>query len=235
MPRPSQNTDAALLDAGLALLPQTGLRDLSVRQLAEAAGVNLGMFHYHFRTKEAFADALLQRLYDRLMADLDAVAAAAHDDPLDRLRDTVMRLARFGVAHRAVLQPLVADALSGDAFLVRFMGKNQFRHVSAVVACVVEAQRAGRIVPMPPPAVVAALASAVAFPILLAASVERHGARYAGLSPAVAPMLAAALEEPAIRGRLELVLRGLAPAPAKPATPARRPTARRTRTPKEDA
>ena len=49
MARPSQNVDQRLLEAGLALLPQTGCAGLSVRRLADHAGVNLGMFHYHFK------------------------------------------------------------------------------------------------------------------------------------------------------------------------------------------
>ena len=64
MPRPSQNVDQLLIDAGLELLPETGCAGLSVRKLTEHAGVNLGMFHYHFRNKDNFVRTLLQRTYE---------------------------------------------------------------------------------------------------------------------------------------------------------------------------
>jgi AcrR family transcriptional regulator len=35
----------------MALLPQTGCAGLSVRKVAERAGINLGMFHYHFKSR----------------------------------------------------------------------------------------------------------------------------------------------------------------------------------------
>ena len=62
MSRPSRNVDALLLRAGRELYPETGAAGLSIRKVAERAGVNLGMFHYHFRTKEAFVRQLLQAL-----------------------------------------------------------------------------------------------------------------------------------------------------------------------------
>ena len=43
MPRPSRNVDLLLMKAGRELLPTTGLRALSIRQITERAGVNLGL------------------------------------------------------------------------------------------------------------------------------------------------------------------------------------------------
>jgi AcrR family transcriptional regulator len=64
MPRPSQNLDLALLQAGHALFPDAGCARLSVRAVAAAAGVNVGMFHYHFRSKDDFLRALLAQVYE---------------------------------------------------------------------------------------------------------------------------------------------------------------------------
>jgi AcrR family transcriptional regulator len=60
MARLSRNIDQALLRAGRELFPRVGCGGLSVRALAEHADVNVGMFHYHFKTKDKFLDALLQ-------------------------------------------------------------------------------------------------------------------------------------------------------------------------------
>ncbi|UUZ56533.1 hypothetical protein LP419_16105 [Massilia sp. H-1] len=41
--------------------------------------VNLGMFHYHFKNKDNFIRAVLQRLYEAMFADLQLQADAGAD------------------------------------------------------------------------------------------------------------------------------------------------------------
>ncbi|MBQ4335112.1 MAG: TetR family transcriptional regulator [Myxococcaceae bacterium] len=44
MVRLSKNCDRLLLDAGIELLKEKGITGISVRQICDRAGVNLGMF-----------------------------------------------------------------------------------------------------------------------------------------------------------------------------------------------
>ena len=102
MPRPSRNLDRALLAAGRALLPQRGCAGLSVREVAEAAGVNLGMFHYHFKSREAFLRALLQTMYEEMFSQLTFQGSAGWG-PRDNLRAALRFLGRFLRANRPIL------------------------------------------------------------------------------------------------------------------------------------
>ena len=52
-------TRQKLLDTGLAIATEKGLRGLTVRELAAAAEVNLGSFVYHFGNRDAFIDELV--------------------------------------------------------------------------------------------------------------------------------------------------------------------------------
>src|SRR5687767_11769724 len=113
MPRPSRNLDRALLAAGRALLPHRGCAGLSVREVAETAGVNLGMFHYHFRTREAFLRELLQSMYEDMFSQLTLTRSEA-EGPVESLRGALRFLGRFLRANRAVLARVMADALCGD-------------------------------------------------------------------------------------------------------------------------
>ena len=70
MPRPSRHLDRALLAAGRELLPALGCSGLTIRQVAEAAGVNIGMFHYHFRTRDVFLRAVMQSAYEEMFSQL---------------------------------------------------------------------------------------------------------------------------------------------------------------------
>src|SRR5437763_11542362 len=108
MARPSRNIDRVLLAAGRELLPLTGCRDLSVRQVTERAGVNLGMFHYHFKTRENFIRSLLQEMYEHMFASLQ-LERARHAEPVPGLRAVLRLLGRFARDHRALLLRVMGD------------------------------------------------------------------------------------------------------------------------------
>lgn len=54
-------TSAKILDAAELLFGQNGFDAVSVRQIADAAGVELGLIHYHFGSKENVLRSVLQR------------------------------------------------------------------------------------------------------------------------------------------------------------------------------
>ena len=119
-PRPSRNLDQALLEAGRELFPDRGCAGMSVREVADKAGVNLGMFHYHFKTREAFLRALLQAIYEEMFAKL-TLEIARPADTLSRIRFAMRALGGFGLANRQFLARIFADALTGEELARRFL------------------------------------------------------------------------------------------------------------------
>ena len=206
MPRPSRNVDAALLEAGRALYPQTGVAGLSVRKVVEHAGVNLGMFHYHFGSKEAFVRTLLQQLYDGMFAEL-ALAAGADRRPVEALRASMNVLARFVRDNRMLLRRLLTDALNDEPVALAFVRANLPRHIGVIVGLVEAAQRAGALKPVASRQALAFVAGGVGAPILLGSVLsERDGAPDAmrrGFREAV-------ISDRALAERVDLVLAGLA-------------------------
>jgi AcrR family transcriptional regulator len=205
MPRPSRNVDAQLLAAGRALYPETGCTGLSVRKVAERAGVNLGMFHYHFGSKDAFVRTLLQSLYDGMFADLQLAAGSA--GPVDALRASVGVIARFGRDHRRLLRRLILDAMSGEAPALDFVRSNLPRHFAVVLRLIDEGQRSGALRPMPRAQAIAFLAGAVAAPILFGATVVESGFAPMPISERFEPDV---LSDEALSQRIDLALGALA-------------------------
>jgi AcrR family transcriptional regulator len=205
MPRPSRNVDALLLAAGRELYPATGAAGLSVRKVVERAGVNLGMFHYHFGRKESFVRALLQSLYEEMFAEL-ATAATGPADPLVGLRDALRVIARFGRDHRVLLRRLIADAAAGERPARDFLRDNLPRHVTLLVGLIAAAQRLGALKRVPIAQAVGFIAGAVASPILFGSAMVD-----AGLAPPeVATRFAAdVLSDAALDERIDLALAGL--------------------------
>lgn len=206
MSRPSQNIDQLLLDAGLALLPTTGCRNFSVRQLVQHAGVNLGMFHYHFKTKDNFVRAVLQRAYEEMFSELVVQAGASHA-ALTNLRNLLRTLARFARKHRLLMVRLVSEAMTGETLAADFLKANLPRHFKLIAEQVVKGQREGSVVKAPLSQVMSFIVGAVAAPLLIGSAMQQHGL----LPPAVESGMAAhVLSKKALDERIEMVLRGLA-------------------------
>ena len=93
MSRPSLREK--LLDAGVTVLHQRGYSACGVREIAEAAGVPLGSFTNHFRSKEEFAGQVLDRYLAVLM---DVVARTLRDEsrlPLERIAGYFEEIGKF--------------------------------------------------------------------------------------------------------------------------------------------
>lgn len=204
MPRPSQNVDQLLLDAGLELLPQTGCAGLSVRKLTDHAGVNLGMFHYHFKNKDTFIRTVLQRLYEEMFSAL-TLKVDVKRPVLDNLRAVLGVLARFGREQHPLLLRMASDAMAGEAAVVEFFRANLPRHVAVVAGLVLQAQREGLIVDAPPPEVIAFLAGAVGAPVLIGGAMGSQAPE-----PVVAAIERHVLSDAAVARRIDYALRGLA-------------------------
>lgn len=209
MSRPSQQIDELLIASGMALLPETGCAGLSVRKLTEHAGVNLGMFHYHFKSKDNFIGAVLQRLYEAMFTDLQ-VQADSGADAVSALQAAFTVLGAFARANRQLLFMLVSEALRGEPLPLQFLRENLPRHLAIIVRLVQRGQAEGRIVVVPVPQLLPFLAGGIVGPILAGGAIERQST----LAPELAGLAQVALlSEPALAQRIELALRAIAVPP----------------------
>ena len=209
MPRPSRNLDRALLAAGRALLPRRGCAGLSVREVAEAAGVNLGMFHYHFKSRDAFLRGLLQSMYEEMFSQLTIQRDAAWG-PIENLRAALRFLGRFLRDNRPILARVMADALCGDPIALEFLRSNMPRHLGYMQQLIQMGQRQGVIKAMPIPQALGFCAGSLAMPIIFGGAVAETGV----LKPAATRTLQSQLlSNAAIDERIEMALAAIAVAP----------------------
>jgi AcrR family transcriptional regulator len=206
-PRPSRNLDRALIAAGQALYPTTGCAGLTIRQVAEAAGVNIGMFHYHFKTREAFLRAVMQATYEDMFARLPLPPEKVARDPdvllKDLLRAGLGALGHWAREHRQFLARLVCDCMSGETVAREFFAANFPRHIELVGSLIAAAQANGELRPMPVSQAIAFCAGAISLPMLVAGAVVDAGtlpkARQRALESEV-------LSKAAVDQRVDLVL-----------------------------
>lgn len=208
MPRPSRHLDRALLAAGRELLPAYGCSGLTIRQVAEAADVNIGMFHYHFRTREIFLREVMQRAYEEMFSRL-TLATPGNASFTASLRSSLRVLGTFLLVNRALVGRILADALSGEAVARDFLKDNLPRHVQVIIRLVKAGQAAGELRPMDPTQAFAFCAGALAMPILIGGALSDSGAIEAAFAH---ELRGAILSEAALEERIDLALTALAAA-----------------------
>jgi AcrR family transcriptional regulator len=206
MPRPSQQIDQALLASGRELFAAAGCAGLSVRAVAEHAGVAPGMFHYHFGSKEQFLRTLLADFYESMFAPLSQQAALPAA-PAERLRAALRVMARFARANRQWLARLWMDAMSGQAVARDFFRDNAPRHVGLLLQLLGQGQAAGALRAMPPLQGLAFLMGTVPLPMIFAAGLVDAGLLPPGGKAAFDVQV---MSDEAIEARIDLALSALA-------------------------
>ena len=176
MPRPSRNTDRMLIEAAKILLPRTGVSGLKVRQVAKKAGVNLGMFHYYFRTKEEFVQEVLKEIYNDFFSGFE-IKLSREGSPVERLKSAIISLGCFARDNRQIILAVIRDMLHGDKGTIRFAGKNFTRHISVLANLVYECQKKGYLIKIPLPHAVAFIAGNIAFPNAIMEIIDKSGAK----------------------------------------------------------
>lgn len=68
MARPSKHIDKKLIEIGKKRLMEQGITSISIRSICLESGINLGMFHYYFKSKENYLRILFKGLSDDLQA-----------------------------------------------------------------------------------------------------------------------------------------------------------------------
>jgi len=139
----------ALLKAGLKVMFRAGYQGASVRDICAAAGVPQGSFTNHFRSKEAFAEEVL----DRYFAHLKGFVKEALDDESLTPRERLKR-------YLDIISGVLADAkwnrgcLIGDLSLETTAQSKRLREKLEAIfrewrapfaSCIAEAQTAGEI------------------------------------------------------------------------------------------
>lgn len=209
MPRPSRHLDRALLAAGRELYPACGCAGLTIRQVAEAADVNIGMFHYHFRTREVFLREVMQGAYEEMFSQL-TLGGPKEAGFVSSLRASLRVLGRFLQANRGLVGRILADALAGETVARDFLKDNLPRHVRVIMNLVKAGQSAGELRPMDPTQAFAFCAGALAMPVLIGGALADSGA----LEPSFARQLQRSiLTDAALDERIDLALAAIAAPP----------------------
>jgi AcrR family transcriptional regulator len=138
MARPRSDIAPRILDAARARFLSDGVDAASLRHIARDAGTSIGMIYYYFPSKDDLFFAVIDEVYENLLADL-AAALAPDGSTRDRLRRVYRRIARASDDEVAILRLVAREAMVSSARLGRLVERARQGHV----ALALEALRAG--------------------------------------------------------------------------------------------
>jgi len=101
-----------LLEVAGQLFSQRGVNEVSLRELARAAGVTPAMVHYYFGDKQGLYEALLERALSRVLARVREIVAAEREDLeeiADLLRVVIGALSSERWIPSLIIREVIAD------------------------------------------------------------------------------------------------------------------------------
>jgi AcrR family transcriptional regulator len=204
--RPSRQTDQRLIQAAQDLMRRSALSQLNLRQLADKAGVNLGMIHYHFKTKDQFIKAVLKDTYARFFKDF-SLQVEGEKEPLAKLRRALISLGQFSYENRHLILSLLQDALNRDPSAKDFAKQLIAQHSQVILALLQQCQKEGSLVQAPLPMLMSYVMPAATTHGTILGLMEHVDA-----DPSlIENMKATVLRPEAIEQRVDWILAGLAP------------------------
>ena len=152
-PPPADSPPGRILAAARDLCAGHGFTGITVRAVAQQAGVNAAMINYYFGAKDRLVDAVLTQQVQLLMRDvvngLDQNASG--EQVLAEFPLRILESFRRDPKRMHLIR--VAVSTEPDRFrrIIRSLGEHSVLGVSRVLRdLVADLQRAGRVVPLPP-------------------------------------------------------------------------------------
>lgn len=205
------STPARLLRAGVARARAEGLRRLTVRAVAQDAGVNLGSFVYHFGSRDQFITQVIAHWYTPLLARAQQSLLAAPADLAEPgLKSLLLGFIDDLLTERQFVGHLVADAAAGEVAARQFLQACGHQHPAIFLQAIETAQCAGQIRPGDPRHILLMLVATISLPVLLFESLSGRDILPTTLVDAFE---AFSLERAHVEERLDWVLQSLRPVP----------------------
>jgi AcrR family transcriptional regulator len=179
---------------------------LTIREVAAGAKANLGSFVYHFGTRDAFVEELIETWYAPLLARVNKVAAE-DGRSLGRLRSAILQLVDFSMENDVFMGRLLMAAADNDKPACDFVKSLAGRHPRILLQMVAAAQAEGSLADDDPMQVLCFLMASVALPRLVAAAWQGPALFGKQLSSALSHI---ARDRGRMVQRLEWALRGVA-------------------------
>jgi AcrR family transcriptional regulator len=149
-PRQGDRRERAILDAARDLLGKSALADLTIEQIARAAGVSRSSLYFHFADKEQILAVLYGEVLEQMTAELDRWFADPdkHSEPWSH--NSIEAAVTIATRNANVLRPAL-DNRGASAEIDRVL-TTYFDRAAEQSALLIERERAAGLAPATGPA-----------------------------------------------------------------------------------
>ncbi len=127
-----------LLDAAQAVFAEAGLQAASLRAIARKAGCDPALIYYHFASKEALFEALLDRRFPAVRSDMEGLADPSDPRPTSLRLWEVLLIYHRHLSQDPGLRSLVRGEIVKGAEGVTTVIEGQMRPVVAAIRRIFE-------------------------------------------------------------------------------------------------
>ena len=139
----------ALIQAGVEILSKEGVGGLSLRKVAQRAGVSHNAPYSHFPDKQSLIAAISTEGFKQLYDEVEIAILSHPDDPKRQLQDGASAYLRFAMNHTDTFKIMFSSALKKEKDYPAFV-EISHRAFGRVVDIVRACQEAGLLRPAPP-------------------------------------------------------------------------------------
>ncbi len=132
----------ALIDAGINILKQEGVRGLSLRNTAKQAGVSHSAPYAHFKDKQALIAAISTRGLQQLYREVSRIAAQYRAQPAAQLFEVAWAYTEFGINDTGLFNIIFSRILEREHDYPDFV-EISHRNFALIVDVIKNTQQAG--------------------------------------------------------------------------------------------
>ena len=140
MPRPSRNHDRLLIEAAKKLLPELGASGMSLKMLSDEAGVNPGIFYYHFKSKSNFIRIVLESFIEDARKEIE-IEIPANIPSIKKLQHCLMSIGKIFRGHCRLAVSMYRDLLNKDPDITSFLVSSIEDQISFLKPLIEECQK----------------------------------------------------------------------------------------------
>lgn len=142
----SSEGEQKLLDAAERLFADKGFDAVSIKQVADAAGISKATIFHYFDNKEALYLAVVRRSCDGILQVLSALTSSADKDPLTKLAIYRQRDLEETMSHSNVVRLVLRELTYGHEDKSQRLSQEVFgEHFLRLRALIEEGQRGGML------------------------------------------------------------------------------------------
>ncbi len=179
MPRPKSDIDERILHAARERFLSEGVDGASLRAIARDAGTSIGMVYYYFPSKDELFLAVVEEVYERVLADF-AAALDADVPVVERVQRLYERIGRLSVDEFKVARLVIREALISSARLESILERFRRGHIPLVLKTIQDGVADGSFDAQRNPVLI--LASLIALGTVAQAAINVLGPR-SGFTP----------------------------------------------------